>query len=438
MPPRLGHYGRAISQADPLVHLGRVSQVVGLVAEAKGLMLPVGSGVFLHMDSGPAVLGEVVGFKGDSMLIMPYAETRGLRPGCLVSSAGIESQVKVGPELLGRVIDGLGQALDGRPDPNYKTLYPLYNDPPPPMSRRRITEPVDVGVRAVNSLAYPGQGPARGHLRRLRRGQEHPHGHGGPPHRRRRQRHRPGGRARPRGARLHRARPGPRGPGAQRGHRGHLRPPGLLRIRAAYLATAMAEYFRDQGADVVLMMDSVTRFAMAAARGGALGRRAAHHQGLHPQRLRPAAPPAGARRHHRAPGSITGIYTVLVDGDDINEPIADAMRAILDGHVVLTRRLAEQGHYPAIEVLGSVSRLISELNTPEVLGAARGLTELLAAYRRAEDLINIGAYAEGTNPKIDRALRLMERINAFLRQPQEQGVTLAASREQLLRLMQEK
>ena len=134
----------------------------------------------------------------------------------------------------------------------------------------------------------------------------------------------------------------------------------------------------------------------------------------------------------------TGLYTVLVEGDDMNEPVADAVRGILDGHMVLTRRLAEQGHYPAIEVLGSVSRLINELNTPEALGAAPGLTELLAAYRQAEDLINIGAYAEGTNPKIDRALRLMERINAFLRQPQDQGVTLAASREQLLRLMQEK
>ena len=234
MPPRLGHYGRAISQADPLVHLGRVSQVVGLVAEAKGLMLPVGSGVFLHMDNGPAALGEVVGFKGDSMLIMPYAETRGLRPGCLVSAAGVESQVKVGPELLGRVIDGLGQAMDGRPDPGYKTLYPLFNNPPPPMSRRRITEPVDVGVRVINSLLTLGKGQRMGIFAGSGVGKSTLMGMMARNTSADVNVIAPGGRARPRGARVHRARPGPRGPGAQRGGRGHQRPARRsLRIRAA-------------------------------------------------------------------------------------------------------------------------------------------------------------------------------------------------------------
>ncbi|MBI5524335.1 MAG: FliI/YscN family ATPase [Desulfarculus sp.] len=438
MAGRLAHYGQALSQADPLVHMGRVTQVVGLVAEAKGLMLPVGAGVFLHLDHGPAALGEVVGFKGDSMLIMPYAETRGLRPGCLVSAAGAEGQVKVGPGLLGRVIDGLGHSLDGRPDPDYQTLYPLFNDPPPPMSRRRITEPVDVGVRAINSLLTLGKGQRVGIFAGSGVGKSTLMGMVA--------RHTAAdvsviGLVGERGREVRdfiERDLGPEGLARSVVIVATSDRPALLRIRAAYLATAVAEYFRDQGADVVLMMDSVTRFALAAREVGLSVGEPPTTKGYTPSvfaQLPRLLERAGTTEHT---GSITGIYTVLVEGDDVTEPVSDAMRSILDGHVVLTRRLADQGHYPAIEVLGSVSRLVGELNTPETLAAARGLTELLAAYRRAEDLINIGAYAEGTNPKIDRALRLMERINGFLRQPQDQGVDLAASREQLLRLMQER
>jgi len=438
MSGRLAHYGQALAQADPLVHQGKVTQVVGLVAEAKGLLLPVGAGVYLHLDQGPPALGEVVGFKGESMLIMPYAETRGLRPGCLVSAAGAAGSVKVGPGLLGRVIDGLGHSLDERPDPDYQTLYPLYNDPPPPMSRRRITEPVDVGVRVINSLLTLGKGQRVGIFSGSGVGKSTLMGM----------------------VARHTAADvsviglvGERGREVREFIERDLGPeglarsvvivatsdrPALLRIRAAYLATAVAEYFRDQGADVVLMMDSVTRFALAAREVGLSVGEPPTTKGYTPSvfaQLPRLLERAGTTAHS---GSITGIYTVLVEGDDVTEPVADAMRSILDGHVVLTRRLADQGHYPAIEVLGSVSRLVGELNTPEMRAAGRGLTELLAAYRRAEDLINIGAYAEGTNPKIDRALRLMERINSFLRQAQDQGVDLATSREQLLRLMQEK
>ncbi|MBA4359043.1 MAG: flagellum-specific ATP synthase FliI, partial [Desulfovibrio sp.] len=214
--------------------------------------------------------------------------------------------------------------------------------------------------------------------------------------------------------------------------------PALVRIRSAYLATAVAEYFRDQGADVVLMMDSVTRFALAAREVGLSIGEPPTTKGYTPSvfaQLPRLLERAGTRGEA---GSITGIYTVLVEGDDVTEPVSDAMRSILDGHIVLTRRLADQGHYPAVEVLGSVSRLVPDLNPPEVLSAARELAELMAAYRRAEDLINIGAYAEGTNPRIDRALRLMDRINAFLTQPMDLGVDLLASREQLLSLMRQK
>jgi flagellum-specific ATP synthase len=434
----LGRYLACLEQADPLVQMGRVTQVVGLVAEAQGLILPVGAGVFIHMDQVQPVLGEVVGFKGDRMLIMPYAETRGLQPGCLVSPAGNESQVKVGPALLGRAIDGLGRACDGGPEIVYQTLYPLHNSPPPAMTRKRITEPVDVGVRVMNAVLTLGKGQRIGIFAGSGVGKSSLMGMV----------------ARHTAADVSViALVGERGREVRDFIERDLGPeglkrsvvvvatsdqPALVRIRAAYLATAVAEYFRDQGADVVLMMDSVTRFALAAREVGLSVGEPPTTKGYTPSvfaqlpRLLERAGTTGEA------GSITGIYTVLVEGDDVTEPVSDAMRSILDGHVVLTRRLADQGHYPAIEVLGSVSRLVTELNPPEVIKSIRDMTELLAAYRRAEDLINIGAYAEGTNPKIDRAIRMMDRIKAFLTQEMDVGVDMAASRTQLMALMSQR
>ncbi len=435
---RLAAYHAALEQVDTLRQLGRVTQVVGLVAEAEGLALPVGAAVRLHIEGSEPALGEVVGFRAGRMLLMPYAETRGLRPGCLVESAGSEGLVRVGPALLGRVVDGLGRAIDGRVDPDHRALYPLYSDPPPPMSRRRITEPVDVGVRVINALLTLGKGQRVGIFSGSGVGKSTLMGM----------------------VARHTAADvsvvgliGERGREVRDFIERDLGPeglkrsvvvvatsdqPALVRIRAAYLATAIAEFFRDQGADVVLMMDSVTRFALAAREVGLSIGEPPTTKGYTPSvfaQLPRLLERAGTTEHS---GSITGIYTVLVEGDDVTEPVADAMRSILDGHVVLTRRLADQGHYPAIEVLGSVSRLVGELNSSELRAAGRGLSELLAAYRRAEDLINIGAYAEGTNPKIDRALKLMDGINAFLCQGQDEGVNLAASREQLMALMKER
>ena len=211
--------------------------------------------------------------------------------------------------------------------------------------------------------------------------------------------------------------------------------PALLRIRAAYLATSVAEYFRDQGQDVILMMDSVTRFALAGREVGLSVGEPPTTKGYTPSVFAQLPRLLERAGTNSGEGSITGIYAVLVEGDDVTEPVSDAMRSILDGHVVLTRRLADQGHYPAIELLGSVSRLMPELNPPEILAAARQLTELMAAYRRAEDLINIGAYAEGTNPRIDRAVRLLEPMNQFLTQPMGEGVDLESSRRQLMELV---
>ncbi len=429
-------YGPACAELDPFLAMGRVSQVVGLVAEAKGLVLPVGAGVFLHADSGrPPVLGEVVGFRGERMLIMPYAETRGLAPGCPVSPAGSAGMVRVGPMFLGRVVDGLGHAADGGPEPEYEKLYPLYNQPPDPMSRRRISEPVDVGVKVLNALLTLGKGQRMGIFAGSGVGKSTLMGMI----------------ARHTAADVSViALVGERGREVREFIERDLGPegmkrsvvvvatsdqPALLRIRSAYLATTIAEYFRDQGRDVLLMMDSVTRFALAGREVGLSIGEPPTTKGYTPSVF--AQLPRLLERAGTAPekGSITGIYTVLVEGDDVTEPVADAMRSILDGHVVLTRQLADRGHYPAVEVLGSVSRLMPDVSPKDVREAARRLAEMLAVYRRSEDLINIGAYVEGSSPALDKAIRLMPRIERFLTQATEEGVDLAASRRQLVELV---
>ena len=435
MPALLARYHQALEGCEPCLVMGRVTQVVGLVAEARGLVLPVGSGVFLYPDKDKRLLGEVVGFRGERMLIMPYAETRGISPGCPVAPAGSEAMVKVGPGLLGRVVDGLGHPADGGPPPEWEKLYPLYNQPPDPMSRQRISQPVDVGVRVINAMLTLGKGQRMGIFAGSGVGKSTMMSMI----------------ARHTSADVSViALVGERGREVREfierdlGEEGLKRSvvvvatsdqPALVRIRSAYLATTIAEYFRDQGLDVVLMMDSVTRFALAGREVGlSIGEpptTKGYTPGVFaqlPRLLERAGTGAGQ-------GSITGIYTVLVEGDDVTEPVSDAMRSILDGHIVLSRRLADQGHYPAVEVLGSVSRLMPDINPPEVLEAAHRLSELLAAYRRSEDLINIGAYQMGTNPLIDKAIRLRDKIEAFLTQPRDQGVDLETSRAQLLELV---
>ena len=435
MASYLSNYIPPLSNFDPLVQMGRITQVVGLVAEARGIKLPVGAGVFLHLLGGEKVLGEVVGFRGERMLIMPYAETRGLAVGCLVSPAGQENQVKVGETLLGRIIDGLGLPIDGGPMPETNELYPLYQQAPSPMGRKLITEPVDVGVRVINALITLGKGQRIGIFAGSGVGKSTLLGM----------------------VAQHTTADisvicliGERGREVREfvenelGAEGLKRSvvvvatsdqPALVRIRSAYMATAIAEYFRDQGRDVVLMMDSITRFAMAAREVGLSVGEPPTTKGYTPSVF--AQFPRLLERAGTCDGegSITGIYTVLVEGDDVTEPVADSMRSILDGHVVLSRRLADQGHYPAIEVMGSVSRLITTLNPPPVLAAARQLMELMAAYQKAEDLINIGAYVDGSNPRIDRARRLQDKINAFLTQGQHEKVDMAASRHQLLEII---
>ena len=431
----LDRYQQDLQQCNPMTAMGRISQVVGLVAECQGLELPVGAGVKVHVN-GQAVLGEVVGFNARGMQVMPYADMRGLKPGCLVSPAGNESQVRVGPALLGRVLDGLGNPVDSSPPPDWETLYPLYRQAPSAMARPRIKKPVDVGVRVINAMLTLGKGQRIGIFAGS--------GVGKSTLMSMIARHTAadvsvialvGERGRELREFIERDL-GPEGLARSVVVVATSDQPALVRMRAAYLATSIAEYFRDAGRDVILMMDSVTRFALAGREVGLSIGEPPTTKGYTPSVF--AQLPRLLERAGTIDGggSITGIYTVLVEGDDVTEPVADAMRSILDGHVVLTRSLADQGHYPAVELLGSISRLAKDINPVDVTAASRKLNELLAAYRRNEDLINIGAYAEGTNPTIDKAIGMMGKINEFLTQPVEQGVDIKSSRAQLVRLMQ--
>lgn len=429
------HFCQAIAQVDPLLGMGRVKEVVGLVAEAEGIKLPVGSGVFLELPAGEPALGEVVGFRGERMLIMPYAETRGFAPGGLVYQARHEGMVRVGQGLLGRVIDGMGRPLDGRGDYQYDRLAPLHRDPPSAMERPRISDPVDVGVRVLNGLLTLGKGQRMGIFAGSGVGKSTLM------------------------SMIARHTAADVSVVALVGERGRevrdfierdLGPeglkrsvvvvatsdqPALVRMRSAYLATAIAEHFRDLGADVVLMMDSVTRFALAGREVGLSIGEPPTTKGYTPSVF--AALPRLLERAGTGAngGSITGLYTVLVEGDDVTEPVSDAMRSILDGHVVLTRALADQGYYPAVEVMGSVSRVCPDVNPPDVLTAGYRLREMVAAFRRAEDLINIGAYVKGSNPVVDRAIKNIDRIKAYLTQPTDQRADLASSRKMLLELV---
>jgi len=415
---RSGRLAEAIGRADLHRRRGRVSELIGLIVEATGLEAQVGEVCEIAARRGAAaVKAEVVGFRAKRTLLMPLGEMQGIGPGHVVTATGTQLRTSVGPALLGRVLDGLGAPIDGRGPLEATQSRPVTAPPPDPLTRPRIHERIGLGVRALDALVPSGVGQRLGIFAGSGVGKSSLLGM------------------------IARSAP----PGAGRvnviclvGERGRevrefverdlgaalaqsvvvvstSDQPALVRIKAALTATTIAESFRDGGADVVLMMDSVTRFAMAQREVGlAIGEPPAT-RGYTPSvfALLPKLLERSGTSEH---GSITGLYTVLVDGDDMNEPIADAVRSILDGHIVLTRELAHAGHYPAVDVLASVSRLVGDVTTPAVREAGMEMRRLLAAHRDKADLIAIGAYERGTDPLVDRAIDLKDHIDRFLRQ----------------------
>ncbi len=413
----------AVQEVEPFCCTGRVEEMVGLVIKSRGPYGPVGAVCRLEMSPPPPVPAEIVGFRQNQTLLMPHGEVRGLRPGTRVVLNERQALVRVGPDLLGRVIDGLGRPLDGKGPLKVRDTRPLYPAPLNPCTRRTITEPLDVGIRAINGLLTLGKGQRigifagsgvgkstlMGMMARYTRSDVSVIGLIG---------------ERGREVKEFIERDlGPEGLARSCVVAATSDTPPLVRLRGAYLATAVAEYFRDQGHDVILMLDSLTRFAMASREIGLAVGEPPTARGYTPSvfaQLPVLLERAGAQEK----GSITGIYTVLVEGDDLLEPIADATRAILDGHIVLSRELADQGHYPAIDVLGSISRLMPQVSSPEHLELRERLVKVMATYRRSEDLININAYVRGTNPDIDDALEKIGAVNRYLCQGMAESVAL--------------
>lgn len=416
--------------------LGKVKQVVGIMIESIGPKCSIGDicKIYDEDNSGEkCILGEVVGFRDDVVMIMPYSSVNEIAPGWLVESLGKSLEIKVGMPVVGKVLDSLGKPLDGSPLPNNLQPWSTESDPPNPLNRPPITEPLEVGVRAIDSLLTIGKGQRIGIFAGSGVGKSTLLGMI----------------ARNTKADLNViALIGERGREVREfiekdlGEEGLKRSivvaatsdqPALMRIKGAFTATAIAEYFRDQGLNVLLMMDSVTRIAMAQREVGLATGEPPATKGYTPS-VFSLLPRLLERTGTNESGTITAIYTVLVDGDDFNEPIADTVRGILDGHIVLDRNLANKGHYPAINILKSISRLMNALATKEHLQYAEKLRELLSTYTESEDLINIGAYKQGSSREIDEAIHYYPKITSFLKQRIDEKVTMEESIRSLQQL----
>ncbi len=419
----LAPYIALVERLEPWRWTGKVVEVVGLLVESAGPAAAVGDFCEIRGAGGRRIRTQVIGFRNGHVLSMPLEETGGLELGNPIVARREEARIGVGPELIGRVLDGFGEPMDGGPPLELKESYDIISAPPGPMEREHVTEPLITGIRAIDSLLPVGRGQRIGVFggsgvgkstllgamsrhnsadvtvialvgernREVRAFIEHEMG--------------PEGMRRAVVVAATSDRPAP------------------LRVRASFVATAIAEYFRDQGAHVLLVMDSVTRLAMAQREIGLAAGEPPSQKGYTPSVFN-LLPKLFERAGRFRRGSITGFYTVLVEGDDITEPIADAVRATIDGHIVLSRHLAAMGHYPAIDILNSVSRLGGALASKDQLEAARRLREALATYQQSEDLVQLGAYVSGSNPKLDAAIRARPKLIEFLRQDAGQKAPL--------------
>lgn len=416
---------------------GRVTRVVGLMIESQGPDSSIGDVCKIHVETSKnghqIILAEVVGFKDEIVVLMPYTSLREISIGCLVEGTGAPLEIKVGPELIGKVLDSMGNPIDGTLLPKGLMSVPTEQDPPNPLTRPPINERLEVGVKAIDGMLTVGNGQRVGIFAGSGVGKSTLLGMI----------------ARNTQADLNViALVGERGREVREfierdlGSEGLSRSivvaatsdqPALMRIKGAFTATAIAEYFRNRGLNVMLMMDSVTRVAMAQREIGLATGEPPAQKGYTPS-VFAILPKLLERTGTNEKGSITAFYTVLVDGDDMNEPIADTVRGILDGHIVLDRNLANKGQYPAINVLKSVSRLMNHVAEPEHKKAAERLRELYYTYDKSEDLINIGAYKRGTSKEIDEAIYYEPLITAYLKQGYLDKVTLEESMNELITL----
>jgi flagellum-specific ATP synthase len=422
----LSRFMPVVNGMEPIRFHGKVTQVVGLVIEGYCPDTAVGTLCEIYPQGSDPITAEVVGFRDNKTLLMPLGELRGVGLGSLISIRREKATMAVGPELLGRVIDGLGVPIDGKGAIVTGEEFPIYATPVNPMQRTPIRKPLDLGIRAIDGLLSCGEGQRVGIMAGSGVGKSTLLGM------------------------IARYTEADVNVIALIGERGRelrefiekdlqeegLRKsvvvvatsdqPPLVRMRGAYIATTIAEYFQSRGQKVLLMMDSATRFAMAMREVGLAIGEPPTTKGYTPS-VFAALPKLLERTGNFMKGSITGLYTVLVEGDDFNEPISDAMRSILDGHIVLSRDLAARAIYPPIDVLNSASRVMNDVVDTDHRNLANRFRESLATYRQAEDLINIGAYKAGSNPKIDYAISHMEQMNSYIKQGIGDGITFEDS-----------
>jgi flagellum-specific ATP synthase len=427
-------YYRRLSATDPITEFGIVEKVVGNTIESHGPNATMGCVCWLE-SQGRRVPVEIVGFTDGKVISMPLGKIDGVRQGDVLVASGRTASIGMSELLQGRILDGLGRPIDGKPMPADLHQQDLYAEPVNPLTRDPIREPLQTGVRVIDGLLTTGLGQRVGIFGGSGVGKSTLLGMI----------------SRYTSADINViALIGERGRELREfiendlGEEGLKRSivivstsdqPALVRLRAAFAATAAAEFFRDRGYNVMLMMDSVTRFAMAQREVGLAAGEPPSSKGYTPS-VFSLLPKLLERSGKFQTGSITAFYTVLVEGDDMNDPIADSVRSILDGHIVLDRELAARGHYPCIDVLHSVSRLMSQLAGPDLKKAAYEVRDLMATYKKSEDLINIGAYKRGSNPRIDASIDRADAINGFLRQRAEEPTQLPFTHQQLIQLAQ--
>jgi len=412
----MSKYFNAVEHEEFIKYSGKITKVTGLTIESNGPVVSIGELCYIYpFNKKEPIISEVVGFKEDKILLMPLGEMEGIGPGSTVVASGHSLRVNVGDELIGRVLDGLGNPIDGKGPISSLKYYPVFNNPPNPLDRKKIEEVLPLGIKVVDGLLTCGKGQRIGIFA----------GSGV-------------GKSTIMGMIARNAKAdinvigliGERGREVREFIENDLKEeglsksvvivatsdqPALVRMKGALLTTAIAEYFRDQSLDVMLLMDSLTRFSMAQREIGLAIGEPPVTKGFTPS-VFAVLPKLLERAGTSDKGTITGLYTVLVDGDDLNEPITDTVRGILDGHIVLSRKLANQNHYPAIDVLASISRVMPNICPKEHLSLASTVKDALATYRDSEDLINIGAYKKGSNRKIDYAIEHIDNIKDFLMQ----------------------